>query len=131
LAAIRLFYAQAKTFEIIGEASDGLRAVQLAEQMQPTVVLLDISLPKRNGIEAAGWIRKLVPDTKIVFLSQESDIDIVRAALQLGAWGCVLKANAAQELIAAIHSVSLGKTFVSHSLAGRCFVDELRDSRSD
>jgi DNA-binding NarL/FixJ family response regulator len=104
------------SFEIISEVSDGLMAVQVAEAMKPTVVLLDIGLPGLNGVEAAGWIRRVAPDTKIVFVSQQVDADIVAAAMRLGAWGYVLKSDAVNDLIAAIHSVVGGEKFVSRSL---------------
>jgi len=115
----------AEPFEIVGEASDGLMAVQLAEQMQPTVVLLDIGLPGLDGIKAGAGIRRVAPDAKIVFVSQEFDPDIIRAALQLGAWGYVLKSDAARELVKAINTVVCGKDFVSRSVSGR---DSLRGS---
>ena len=110
-------------FEIIGEATNGLEAVQLVERMQPTVVLLDIGLPGLHGIEAGERIRRLAPDTRILFVSQESDPDIVRAALQLGAWGYVLKSEAARELVEAIRTVVVGKKFVSSSLVPQHFTD--------
>jgi len=113
----------AEPFEITGEASDGLMAVQLAEQLQPTVVLLDIGLPGLDGLKAGAGIRAVAPDAKIVFVSQESDPDIVRAALLLGAWAYVLKSDAAQELVEATHSVVRGEKFVSRSLAGHGFLD--------
>lgn len=113
----------AEPFEITGEASDGLMAVQLAEQLQPTVVLLDIGLPGLDGMKAGAGIRAVAPYAKIVFVSQESDPDIVRATLLLGAWAYVLKSDAAQELAEAIHSVVRGKKFVSRSLAGHGFID--------
>ena len=116
---------RAEPFEIVGEASDGLMAVQLAEQMQPTVVLLDIGLPGLDGIKAGAGIRRVAPDAKIVFVSQEFDPDIIRAALQLGAWGYVLKSDAARELVKAINTVVCGKDFVSRSVSGR---DSLRGS---
>ncbi|PYX28420.1 MAG: hypothetical protein DMG80_16640 [Acidobacteria bacterium] len=110
---------RAEPFEIVGEASDGLMAVQLAEQMQPTVVLLDIGLPGLDGIKAGAGIRRVAPDAKIVFVSLEFDPDIIRAALQLGAWGYVLKSDAARELVKAINTVVGGKDFVSRSVSGR------------
>ena len=108
-----------ESFEIVGEASDGLMAVHLAEQMQPTIVLLDIGLPGLDGIKAGAGIRRVAPDAKIVFVSQEFDPDIIRAALQLGAWGYVLKSDAARELVKAINTVVGGKDFVSCSVSGR------------
>jgi DNA-binding NarL/FixJ family response regulator len=108
---------RSERFEIVGEASDGVMAVQLAEQMQPTVVLLDIGLPGLDGIKAGAGIRRVAPDAKILFVSQEFDPDIIRAALQLGAWGYVLKSDAARELVKAIDAVLGGKEFVSSSVS--------------
>ena len=81
--------------EVIAEASDGLEAVHVAEQLQPDLILLDIGLPKLNGIEAARRIRKLCPESKIVFLSQESSGDVIEEALNSGGTGYVVKTNAA------------------------------------
>jgi len=111
------------SFEIVSESSDGLKAVQAAEKLQPTVVLLDIGLPGLNGIQAGGWIRRVAPSAKIVFVSMERDPDIVEAAWRLGACGYVLKFDAARELVAAIHSVIRGEKFLSRSLDGRRFID--------
>jgi DNA-binding NarL/FixJ family response regulator len=111
------------SFEIICEVSDGLKAVEAAERLQPDVVLLDIGLPEQNGIEAGRSILKLAPEAKIVFVSQEFDIDIVRATLEIGAWGYVLKSDAAYELVTAIHAIVRGEKFVSRSLAGHTFLD--------
>ena len=104
------------SFEIICEVVDGLQAVQMAEQHQPTIALLDIGLPHLNGIEAARYIRMLVPRTGIIFLSDQRDMEVVQAALDL-ANGYVLKSDAGTDLLAAIHSVARGETFVSCELA--------------
>ena len=114
------------SFEIICEVSDGLKAVQQAEKLQPTVVLLDIGLPGLNGIEAGGWIRKLVPETKIVFLSEQFDRDIVEAALNLRAGGYVLKSDAGRDLVTAIYIVVRGEKFASHQLACHGLIKVLR-----
>jgi DNA-binding NarL/FixJ family response regulator len=110
--------------EVIFEASDGLEAVQKAEELLPDLILLDIGLPTLNGIEAARRIRKLVPGSKIIFLSQESSDDVVQAAFSLGARGYVVKAHAATELSAAVEAVLAGKQFVSRGLAGQHLADE-------
>ena len=103
-------------FVIIGEARDGLEAVQQAEALQPDLIVLDIGLPKMNGFEAARAIRELTPDARIIFLTQESSADLVREALDVGAWGYVIKTQAESELLLALEAVILGKQFVSDGL---------------
>src|ERR1700676_299756 len=82
---------KAPDVDVICEVSDGLEAVQKAVELKPDLILLDIGLPKLNGIETARRIRKLVPESKILFLSQESSPDVVEAALSTGAQGYVCK----------------------------------------
>jgi CheY-like chemotaxis protein len=106
---------------VICEASDGSEAVQKAEELRPNLILLDIGLPKLNGLEAARQIRKLAPESKILFLTQESSADVVQEALSLGALGYVVKAHAGTELLAAVQAVLQGKQFVSSGLSGRYF----------
>jgi two-component system NarL family response regulator len=92
-------------FKVICEVSDGLEAVQKAQELRPDLILLDIRLPRLNGIEAARRIRMLVPECEIVFLSQESSADVVQEALTLGASGYVVKSDAAGELLTAVDTV--------------------------
>jgi DNA-binding NarL/FixJ family response regulator len=108
-------------FQVIGEASDGLEAVRKAEELQPDLIVLDIGLPTLNGMEAARRIRKLAPESKIIFLSQESSADVVHEALSLGALGYVVKAHAGSELLAAVEMVRQGRQFVSSGLSGNSF----------
>ena len=86
--------------------------------MKPDVILLDIGLPKLNGIEAARQIRQRSPSSKIIFLSMNSDLDIVRAAFETGASGYVRKIDAGRELLFAVDAVLRGRQFVSSSLEG-------------
>ena len=102
--------------QVIGEASDGLQAMQKAEELQPDLILLDIGLPALNGIEAAHRISRLVPAAKILFVSQENDKDVVAAALSNGAKGYVRKQNANSELLSAIEALLRGNRFVSQGL---------------
>jgi DNA-binding NarL/FixJ family response regulator len=88
--------------QIIGEAADGLEAVQKAVKLKPDLILMDIGLPSLNGIEAARQIRKLVPQSKIIFLSQESSSEVMQEALSLGARGYVVKIKATSELMTVI-----------------------------
>ena len=88
----------------IGEVEDGPEAVQQAEALQPDLILLDIGLPGLNGKEAARRMGELAPNSRIVFLTQESSSDVVHAALDLGALGYVIKAHAARDLLIAVES---------------------------
>jgi DNA-binding NarL/FixJ family response regulator len=105
-----------RSFQVIGVASDGLEAVLKAEELQPDLILLDIGLPKLDGIRAARRIRKVAPESKILFLSQEIDPVLAQAALTAGGHGYVVKLDAFRELFAAVEAVMLGKRFVSSSL---------------
>jgi DNA-binding NarL/FixJ family response regulator len=103
-------------WQIIGEATDGLEAVQKAEALRPDVILLDIGLPKLNGIEAARQICVLIPGSRIIFVSQESSAEVVTEALSFGARGYVLKVRAGSDLLVAIEAVLGGGQFVSSGL---------------
>ena len=105
--------------QVVGEASDGLEAVQKAEELQPDLILLDIGLPTLNGIEAAHRISRLVPAAKILFVSQENDTDVVAAALSNGAKGYLRKQNANSELLSAVEAVLQGDRFVSEGLTSK------------
>ena len=96
-------------------ASDGLEAVQKAEELQPNLILLDIGLPKLSGMEVARRVRNLAPSAKVLFLSVESDPDLVSEALRLGS-GYVHKPRVESDLLRAIEAVLKGETFVSPNL---------------
>jgi DNA-binding NarL/FixJ family response regulator len=100
--------------QVAGEASDGLEALQMAVELRPDLILLDIGLPSLNGIEVARQMRSLVPESKIIFLTRETSADTVQEALSVGAWGYVTKARAQADLFAAVEAVLSGKTFVSN-----------------
>jgi DNA-binding NarL/FixJ family response regulator len=93
------------TLRVVAEASDGLDAVRKAWLLQPDLVLLDIGLPLLNGIEAARRIRCLAADSKIVFLTQETDPEVIQEARGLGASGYIVKSNAESELLATIELI--------------------------
>jgi DNA-binding NarL/FixJ family response regulator len=105
--------------QIVGEASDGLEAVEKAKDLQPDLIFLDIGLPSLNGIEAAHLMLRFLPNAKILFISQETNTDIVSAALANGAKGFVRKENAEREVLPAVEAVLRGEHFVSSSLQQR------------
>ena len=118
---IRSTLAERPEVQVIDEVADGLEAVQKAELLEPDLVLLDIGLPTLNGMEAARQIRKRVPASKIIFVSQESSSEVVQEAFKLGAWGYVVKTRAACDLLAAVDAFLQGRQFVSAGLAIQSF----------
>lgn len=100
-------------FEIVGHAADGNTLVGAAETLRPDAIVLDISMPVLNGLEAAQRIRKILPSVKLVFLSQHRDPAYLRQALKIGASGYVLKSEVAGELRQALSAVMRGETFIS------------------
>jgi|SRR6516165_6460310 DNA-binding NarL/FixJ family response regulator len=100
-------------WQVIGEACDGLEAVQRTQELHPDIVVLDIGMPKLGGIEAAKRIRRDSPSSRIIFVTQENDADIRSAALATGAEAYLVKANAASELLPAIDA-ALGNGHSRH-----------------
>lgn len=110
------------------EVSDGLEAVHRAENLRPDLILLDIGLPGLNGIKAARRMRDLSPNSKILFLSEESSPEVAEVALESGGAGYVVKSDAGRELLAAVKAVSEGERYISARLVGRVFLDAPEDS---
>jgi two-component system nitrate/nitrite response regulator NarL len=110
---IRAILEQNPALRIVAEAGDGLEAVQKAADLKPDLILLDVSLPLLNGFDAARLIRKLAPDSKILFVSQDFSASTAKEATNPGAFGCVAKSRAATDLLPAIAAVLLGNTFFS------------------
>ena len=102
--------------QVVGEASDGLEAVERAHALKPDLILLDIGLPHLNGIEAAHCISRLIPTPTILFVSQISDVDVVQEALSNGAKGYVWKADAGIDLLPAVEAALQGAHFVSSGI---------------
>jgi DNA-binding NarL/FixJ family response regulator len=114
---VRSTLGKQATLKIVGEAADGLEALQKAAELHPHLIVLDIGLPTLNGIEVARRIRGLSLETKILFVSQETSSDVVQAALRTGALGYVVKACAGSELLPAVDAVCQGRQFVSSEVA--------------
>jgi DNA-binding NarL/FixJ family response regulator len=113
---VRLLLLMRPEWQVVCEASDGSEAVQKAEELRPDLIVLDIGLPKLNGIEAARRIRDVSPNSKIVFLTMDNSRETEQAALSTGAQGFVHKARAQSELLPAIDAVLRGKQFFSRIL---------------
>jgi DNA-binding NarL/FixJ family response regulator len=105
------------TFQVVGEASDGLEAVDRAEQLEPDVIVMDCALPQINGIEASRRILAKRPETAILMLSMHSEDTLVRQAMDAGAKGYVLKNAMDLDLVSAIKKVAEGKTVLDPQIA--------------
>ena len=106
--------------EVVGEAETGREAVDLARQLQPNIVLMDIVMPSLNGLEAARQISKQTPASKVLILSSYGDDEYVQRVNEVGAQGYLVKQSAADELVKAIHEVQKGRKAFSPSIASRC-----------
>ena len=105
------------TFDVAGEASDGLEAVELAEQLRPDVIVMDCALPQMNGIEASRRILAMLPETAILMLSMHSEDTLVKQALEAGARGYILKNAMDLDLVSAIKKVAEGQTVLDPQIA--------------
>jgi DNA-binding NarL/FixJ family response regulator len=105
-------------FQIIGEAWDGLEAVRMSQELQPDLILLDVGLPKLNGIEAARRISAVAPDTTILFVSADQSDAVVQEAMRTGACarGYLLKSDAGRDLLPALQAVIEDRQFISNPL---------------
>jgi two-component system response regulator NreC len=127
---LRLVLQEQEDFEVVGEASDGREAVSLAESLTPDVVVLDITMPGMNGIEAARLISARQPQTALIVLSMHSDEGYVLRALKAGVRGYLLKEAPESDFIQAIHFVSQGKAFFSPAVSRMLVEDYVRQSQN-
>jgi two-component system response regulator NreC len=122
---IRMVLEAQGDLQVVGEAEDGYRALQQARELRPDVVLMDISMPRMNGLEATRHIRREVPETSVLVLSMHDNEEYVTQILKAGASGYVLKRTAATELAAAIRAVAQGDAFLYPSMTKRIIADYL------
>jgi len=104
-------------YEIVGTATDGRMMLKMVTKLAPDLVLMDIAMPNLNGFDAGEKLKKILPDTKLVFLTVNEDPDMVHEALRIGASGYLLKSSASDELFKAIDTVLNSRTYVSPKLA--------------
>ncbi len=114
-------------FELVGAVENGRELLDIAPKLKPDVILMDISMPLLNGIDATRRLRKLVPKSKILIVTMHADADYVAEAFRAGASGYLLKRSAASELVSAIHEVLEGKRYLTPLITGQA-LDWLRKS---
>ncbi|HSE96186.1 MAG TPA: response regulator transcription factor [Methylomirabilota bacterium] len=120
---IRALLEKADDIQVVGEAVDGQEAVELVERLAPDVLVMDIAMPRLNGIQAVERIRAAGSPARIVILSMYSDEILVRQALQLGARGFLLKGSVSEELLLAIRAASRGAVYLSPAISESVIAD--------
>jgi len=131
LAGLRSLLEKQTDIEVVAEAENGRKAVQKAQETKPDIVVMDVSMPDLNGIEATTQIIESVPETRVVALSMHSDKRFVVGMLRAGASGYLLKDCASQELANAIHQVAGGKKYLSPEITGVVIDDYLFGGSSE
>jgi len=120
---IRALLDRASDIQIVGEAADGQEAIERVQRLAPDVLVMDIAMPRLNGLQAIQQIQTLDVATQVIVLSMHSDETLVRQALRSGARGYLLKSAVAEELVLAIRAASRRETYLSPAIAG-CVVEE-------
>lgn len=128
-SGLRLLLTSQNEFDVVGEASSGIETLSLAEQLQPDLILLDLSMPALGGLDALPALRKIVPSTRILILTMHDDPQYLRQALKNGASGYVLKKAVDAELLSAMHSVLRGEVYVHPSMTRILLEDMLPEAQ--
>jgi DNA-binding NarL/FixJ family response regulator len=118
-------------WEICGEAKTGKEAVALAEKLEPQIIVMDISMPDLNGLEATRRIHKILPDTGILILSLHFSDQLLRDVVEAGARGYVLKSDTDRDLVVAVNLLACGKTFFTASASDLILKDSSMSSGPD
>jgi DNA-binding NarL/FixJ family response regulator len=114
----------------VGEAKDGREALEMVDELRPDVVVMDISMPHLNGLDATRQIKRFHPEVQVLFLTMHESADYVRQLVKAGAIGCIVKRSAARELIQGVQAAARGESFFSPVVAGellddyRCYLEQ-------
>jgi DNA-binding NarL/FixJ family response regulator len=122
----KLILAAQADMEIVGEAGNGREAIQIAEELRPDIVVMDVAMPELNGIEATRRLVAALPHTRVVALSMHKDSVYVRETLRAGARGYLLKDSPAGDLITAVRSVASGESYLSPGVSNAVLDDYRR-----
>ena len=128
---LRLLLEQYPELEVVGEASNGRDAVQLAIELRPRIAILDVAMPLLNGIEAAEQIRRSCTETAVILLTMHADESYVLRALNAGVKGYLLKESAEEDLLRAVRAVAQGKPFFSPAITQTLLEDYMRVLRQE
>ncbi|NUM75010.1 response regulator transcription factor [candidate division KSB1 bacterium] len=126
---LRALFSSSPRFHIVGEAADGEQALRLAAKKRPEVLLLDITMPKVNGIEATRLIKQSQPHTKVLILTVHEEAEYIHEIIQAGANGYVLKTADSKEIFAAVQAVAAGEQFFSPSVSKLIVAEFLKNAR--
>ena len=116
---LRMLLMRERNLEVVGEVDNGAAAISMAQELRPDVVVMDISMPELNGLQATEALRRLVPHARILILTRHSDSSYVQQLLQSGASGYILKQSASKELVRAIQQVAAGQGFLDPAITGQ------------
>lgn len=120
---LKSLFAAEKDLTVVGEAEDGEQAVQKAVELKPDVIIMDLVMPRKDGVAATRELHERLTETKVIVLTTYSTSDTIAAALQGGARGAVMKSADDNDLLSAIRAVAAGETFVSTEVKGLLAVD--------
>jgi DNA-binding NarL/FixJ family response regulator len=129
-SGLRALLGREREFEVVGEAADGYQALELVEQLKPDVVMLDVSMPRLNGIDVAKKISATTPSTRIIIVSIHSDESYVLRALKAGAKGYLLKASPEGDILNAVRAVAAGQAYLSPEMSRLLVEEYVREMRS-
>ncbi len=126
---LRLLINSQDDLEVVGEAADGREAIRLASELSPEVLVMDISMPGLNGLEAAKRVRDLCPQVRVLMLTRHNDDGFLKQLLAAGASGYALKLSSGDELMRAIRTVASSRTYIDPAIAGKLVASAARRTK--